>query len=288
MILVTGATGHLGHHVIRELLKKVPANQVIAAVRNPAKAEDLRALGTIVREADYNRPETWPAALAGAEKLLLISSSEIGQRAPQHRTVIEAAKKAGVKLLAYTSVLRADASKLGLAAEHKATEEAIRASGIPYVFLRNGWYFENQTENLAPALQYGVIMGCAGDGRFASASRADYAAAAVKVLTSATQEHANKIYELAGDQAFTLTELASEVSEQSGKPVKYQNMPEAEYEKALLGFGLPAPLAHLLADSDTAASNGALDGSSNDLRALIGRPSMTLAEAVRIGLKSVH
>jgi NAD(P)H dehydrogenase (quinone) len=279
MIVVTGASGKLGHHVIQGLLKKLKPSEIVSAVRNPSKAADLKALGVQVREADYEKPETLHSVLAGAQKVLLISSNDLGKRAIQHQAVINAAKSAGVSLLAYTSVLRANSSGLGLAKEHLDTERAILASGLPYVFLRNGWYLENHTENLASALQHGVIMGAAGKGRFASASREDYALAAVAVLTSARQE--NKTYELAGDSSFTLADLAEEVSKRSGKKVVYKDMPAADYEKALVGFGLPAPLAHLLADSDTGASKGDLDSNSHDLSKLIGRATTSLAQAVQ-------
>ena len=213
---------------------------------------------------------------------MLISSSEVGQRIAQHRAVVDAAKQAGVKLLAYTSILRADTSTLALAEEHKATEAYLRASGVPWVMLRNGWYFENQTAALAPALQHGAILGAAGDGRFAAAARADYAAAAIAVLTQAG--HENKIYELGGDQAYTLTELAAEVSRQAGKPVVYRNVPEAEYAAALESFGLPAAVAKVVADADARAAEGELDSTSHDLSRLLGRPTTTLAAAVRAAL----
>jgi NAD(P)H dehydrogenase (quinone) len=160
MIVVTGATGKLGHHVIHELMKRVPAPQVVAAVRNIEKASDFAGLGIQLRHADYAKPETLAAAFAGAEKVLLISSNEVGQRVAQHKAVIDACITANVKLLAYTSVLRADTSTLGLAAEHLATEELIRRAGLPFVFLRNSWYLENHTEALGPALQHGVIPEC--------------------------------------------------------------------------------------------------------------------------------
>ncbi len=197
MIVVTGATGQLGHLVIASLLKKVPASNIVAAVRNVEKAKDLAALGVQVRHADYNQPASWDAALKGADKVLLISSSEIGQRARQHQSVIDAAKRAGVKLLAYTSILHADTSPLGLAAEHRETEAMIRASGVPYVLLRHSWYTENYTMGIPGALAHGAVYGCAGDGRISSATRADYAEADVAALTAENQ--AGRIYELAGD-----------------------------------------------------------------------------------------
>ncbi len=279
MIVVTGANGKLGRHVIQGLLEKVPARQIVAAVRDREKTRDLAALGVQLREADYSRPETLDTAFAGADKVLLISSSEVGQRVAQHQAVTDAAKKAGVKLLVYTSILRADISTLALASEHKTTEKYIRSSGVPFVFLRNGWYLENQTAALAPALQHGVIIGAAGEGRFAAAARVDYAGAAIAVLTTAG--HENKIYELGGDEPYTLSELAAEVSKQAGKQIRYQNLPQQDYAAALIGFGLPAPLAGAIADADAGAAEGELDCSVHDLSILLGRPTMTLAEAVR-------
>jgi NAD(P)H dehydrogenase (quinone) len=282
MIVVTGATGQLGHLVIKALLKKVPASGIVAAVRNVEKAKDLAALGVQIRQADYNQPASWDTALKGADKVLLISSSEIGQRAKQHKTVIDAAKKAGVKLLAYTSVLRADTSVLGLAAEHKETEAYIRSSGIPSVLLRNGWYTENYTAGIPTALSLGAVYGSAGEGRISAASRADYAEAAAAALTAENQ--AGKVYELAGDAAFTLSDFAAEISRQSGKAIGYVNLPEAEYKKALLGAGLPEFLAELLANSDTGVSKGALFDERRQLSKLIGRATTPLATAVKAAL----
>jgi NAD(P)H dehydrogenase (quinone) len=278
MIVVTGATGQLGRLVIASLLKKIPAAGIVAAVRNVEKAQDLAALGVQVRQADYNRPESWDAALQGAGKVLLISSSEIGQRVAQHRNVIDAARRAGVKLLAYTSVLHADTSVLGLAGEHRETETSIRASGVPFVLLRNGWYTENYAMGIPTALSLSAVYGCAGDGRISSAARADYAEAAATVLT--TDNQAGKLYELAGDSAYTLSEFAAEISRQAGRAIGYVNLPEAEYRKALLGAGLPEFLAELLANSDTGVSKGALFDDGRQLSKLIGRPTTPLAEVV--------
>jgi NAD(P)H dehydrogenase (quinone) len=282
MIAITGATGQLGRLVIQNLLNTVPASQIVAAVRSPEKAADLAALGVQVRQADYAQPATLEAAFQGVDKLLLISSSEVGQRAPQHAAVIAAAQKAGVKLLAYTSLLRADSSPLGLAAEHKETEAMLRASGLPHVLLRNGWYTENYTGSVPAALQYGAVMGSAKDGRIASAARADYAAAAAAVLTKEGQ--AGQVYELAGDNAYTLAELAAEIAKQSGKPVVYNDLPEADYKAALVQVGLPEGFAALLADSDVGASKGALFDDSHQLSQLIGRPTTPLAEVVKTAL----
>jgi NAD(P)H dehydrogenase (quinone) len=278
MIAVTGATGQLGRLVIAALLKKVPAPGIVAAVRNVQKARDIGALGVQVRYADYNQPETWDNALKGANKVLLISASEVGQRTKQHRAVIDAARRAGVKLLAYTSVLRADTSPLGLAAEHKATEALIRASGIPFTLLRNSWYTENYTAGISGALARGAVNGCAGEGRIASATRADYAEAAAVVLTAENQE--GRVYELAGDTAYTLAELAAEISRQSGKRIGYVDLPEADYRNLLVKAGLPEVIAALVADSDTGVSKGALFDDGHQLSKLIGRPTTSLATAI--------
>jgi NAD(P)H dehydrogenase (quinone) len=283
MIVVTGATGHLGRLVIAALLKKVPATSIVATMRNAEKARNIAALGVKVRYADYNEPPTWDDVLKGADKVLLISSSEVGQRAKQHRSVIDAARRAGVKLLAYTSVLRADTSPLGLAAEHKETEAMIRASGLPFTLLRNGWYTENYTAGISGALAQGAVYGCAGEGRIASATRADYAEAAAAVLTAENQ--AGRVYELAGDTAYTLAELAAEISRQSGKNIGYVNMSEAEYRNVLVKAGLPEPVAAMLADSDTGISKGALFDDGHQLSKLINRPTTSLATAVAAAMK---
>lgn len=282
MIVVTGATGQLGKLVIEELLKTVPASQIAAAVRNPEKAQDLAAKGIEVRQADYSRPESLDAAFAGAEKVLLISSSEVGQRVAQHQAVIDAARAAGVKLLVYTSILNADTSNLLLSQEHKATEAYLRASGVPFTLLRNGWYTENHTGSLAAAVEHGAVLGAAEEGRFATATRADYAAAAATVLTG--KGHENKVYELGGDEPYALAELAAEVARQTGRPVAYKNLPQAEYAKALTGFGLPEGLAGAIADADAGASRGELDTQSHDLSMLIGRSTTPLPQAVAAAL----
>lgn len=279
MIAITGATGQLGQHVIEHLLKIVSASQIVAIVRNPAKADALSKQGITVRQADYTDQAAFTAALTGVEKLLLISSSEVGQREPQHKNVINAAKAAGVKFIAYTSLLHADKSPLGLADEHVATEKALADSGIPYALLRNGWYTENYLASAPPAIEHGVFIGAAGDGKIAAATRADYAAAAATVI--AQDGHAGNVYELAGDSAWTLSDLAAELSKQSGKPVTYQNLSEADFAAALKSVGLPAGLADMLADSDTGASKGGLFDDSHTLSKLIGRATTPLAESVK-------
>lgn len=282
MIVITGASGQLGRLVIEALLKKVPAAEIVAAVRNPEKVADLATRGVQVRLADYDQPASLAAAFTGASKLLLISASEVGRRVPQHRAVIDAAKAAGVSLLAYTSILHADTSPLPLAAEHKETENLIRASGLPAVILRNGWYTENYVAAIPAALQYGVVLGSAGRGRIASAARADYADAAAAVLTLENQ--AGRIYELAGDESYTLGELADEITRKSGKAVAYQDLPESELKAALLGAGLPDFLATLLAESDVGASKGGLFDDGRQLSALIGRPTTLLPELLKLAL----
>lgn len=279
MIAITGATGQLGHLVLQNLLKTTAASQIVAIVRNPAKAEALSQQGIVVRQADYTDEAAFTAALQGVDKLQLISSSEVGQRTPQHRNVIHAAKAAGVKFIAYTSLLHADKSPLGLHVEHVETEKMLADSGIPYALLRNGWYTENYLASAPPALEHGVFIGAAGDGKIASATRADYAEAAARVI--AEEGHAGKVYELAGDEAWTLSELAAALSKQSGKNVVYQNLSEADFAAALKSVGLPAGLADMLADSDVGAAKGGLFDDSRTLSALIGRPTTPLAESIK-------
>jgi NAD(P)H dehydrogenase (quinone) len=284
MIVVTGATGHLGRHVVAELLKKVPASQIAVAVRNPEKAmADFGGRGIQIRLGDYGKPETLGRALEGAAKVLLISSSELGKRAAQHEAVVEAAKKANVSLLAYTSILRADTNKMKLATEHQGTEGLIRKSGLPFTFLRNGWYVENYTEHLASALAHGMMAGSAGNGRIATATRADYAAAAAAVL--AGDGHADKAYELAGDTSFTMPDLAAEVARVSGKTVVYKDLSVADYASLLVGFGLPEVAAGVVADADFGITRGELDDSSHTLSRLIGRPTTPWKDAVAAALR---
>ncbi|MDR5019150.1 SDR family oxidoreductase [Yersinia rochesterensis] len=285
MIAVTGATGQLGRLVINALLKKVPASEIIAAVRSPEKASDLAALGVQVLKADYSQPATLEAAFQGIDKLLLISSSEVGQRIAQHTAVINAAKKAGVKLLAYTSLLHADKSTLGLGEEHRATEELLRDSGLPVVLLRNGWYTENYAASIAPALAHGAFIGAVADGRIASAAREDYAEAAATVLTQENQ--AGKVYELAGDDSYTLAEFTAEIARQSGKPVVYKNLSETDFKQALIGAGLPDGFASLLADSDAGAAKGGLFDDSHTLSKLIGRPTTPYAKVIAATLATL-
>lgn len=272
---VTGATGQLGRLVVEKLKQKVAAETIVALVRTPEKAADLDVQ---VIDFDYNKLESLATALKGVDKLLLISGNEIGQRLPQHLAVIDAVKQAGVKQLFYTSLLHADSSPLGLATEHLATEVAIKESGLTYTILRNGWYTENYTGSAKGAVGAGAFIGNAGDGKIASAARVDYAEAAAVVL--AGEGHEGKTYELAGDEAYTLTELAAEISKQSGKTIPYNNLTEAEYAGILKSFGLPDGLAEMLANSDTGASKGGLFDDSKVLSELIGRPTTSLAKVL--------
>lgn len=283
MIAITGATGQLGRLVIDALLKSQKPATLIALVRDPAKARDLAAKGIDVRAADYNEPDTLLSALTGVERLLLISSSEVGQRRAQHRAVIEAARSAGVKLLAYTSLLHADTSTLGLASEHRDTEQALAESGLPHVILRNGWLQRELRCRHCTGCRTRRDSGSARDGRISSAARADYAEAAAAVLSR--DDQAGKVYELAGDDSYTLAELAAEVAQQSGKAVVYNDLPQAQYQEALVSVGLPVELAAMLADSDACAAKGDLYDNSRQLSQLLGRPTTPIAQSVSTALK---
>ncbi|KUI99121.1 SDR family oxidoreductase [Vibrio sp. MEBiC08052] len=285
MLAITGATGQLGRLVIEVLLQKVPASQIVAVVRDVHKAQDLAKLGVQVRYADYTQPDSWCEAFAGVNKVLLISSSEVGQRVEQHRTVIEAAKAANVTLLAYTSILNADRSSLMLAEEHVATEALIQESGLPAVILRNGWYSENYTMGIPAILKQGMMIGCVGDGRISSAPRRDYAEAAADVLTREGQ--AGKVYELAGDHGFTLAEFADYLSEATGQSIAYQNLSEADYVHALESAGVPEPLPMVLGNSEIGASAGDLFSTSIDLSQLLGRPSTPIGVTIKETLSGI-
>ncbi|PRY36099.1 SDR family oxidoreductase [Umezawaea tangerina] len=283
MIVVTGATGHLGKLVVEGLLRKVPATAVVAAVRTPSKAADLTERGVQVKAADYSDPASLVAAFQGADKVLLVSSSEVGQRVEQHTAVVEAAKEAGVTHLVYTSILNADTTTMLLAADHKATEEVIRASGIPFTFLRNGWYTENYAQTVAQAVQTGEFAGSAADGKVGAAPRADYADAAVTVLT--TDGHQGNAYELAADVPWSYQELADELTRATGKPITYQDVPAAQHQSILESAGVPAPFAAILVDSDRGITAGELASTSGDLSRLAGRPTTPLTESVAEILK---
>ncbi|WP_225803611.1 SDR family oxidoreductase [Streptomyces sp. NK15101] len=283
-IVVTGATGQLGRLVISELLARVPAESVVAVVRDKARAADLAERGVELRVADYSEPETLAGAFEAGDRVLLISGSEVGQRVAQHTAVVSAAKAAGVAQLAYTGVLGGPEADFTLADEHKATEELILASGLPYTFLRNGWYSENYTANLAPVLTHGAVVASAGEGRIASASRADYAAAAAAVLTGPAEEHLNRAYELSGDTAWSLAEYAAEVAAQTGREIAYSDVPAATHLEILTGAGVPRPFAEILVDVDRAVAGGALALRTGDLARLTGRPTTPIADSIKEAL----
>ncbi|GEC04834.1 NAD(P)-dependent oxidoreductase [Streptomyces spinoverrucosus] len=281
-IVVTGATGHLGRHVIEQLLEKVPADQITAVVRNAEKAADFANRGVKIALADYNVPATFDALFSAGDKVLLISGNEFDKgRVAQHKVVIDAAKAAGVALLAYTSA--PGSLTAALADDHRATEEAVLASGVPYALLRNGWYHENYTEQLAPVLEHNAVVAAAGEGRVASASRADFAAAAVAVLTG--EGHENQTYELSGDEAWSYAEYAAELSRQTGKEIAYNAVSVEAYQGILTGAGLPEPLAAILAGVDASIEKGELAVRTGDLSRLTGRPTTPLSEAITAALK---
>ena len=284
-IFITGATGQLGRLVVEALLKRVAASSVIAGVRDTTKAADFAARGVELRVADYDKPETLAAAFRGVDRLLLISGNAVGQRTRQHTAVIDAAKAAGVKLIAYTSVLRADMSKLGLAVEHKATEGALAASGVPYVLLRNGWYLENFAGRVATALQFGEAPTCAGDGRFSAATRADYAEGTAVVLSSA-DGYAGQCLELAGSTSFSMDELAALTARLSGRAIACRKLAKADYEALLVKAGLPDFVAAILGNSDASAADGWLLDDSRTLEKLIGRPTTPLVKIVEMAVKA--
>jgi NAD(P)H dehydrogenase (quinone) len=281
--LVTGASGHLGRLTVQALLDLgVTPSDVVATARNTDAIDDLAALGVVTRAADYTDPVSLKEAFLGVDRALLVSSSAVGERVAQHANVIEAAKEAGVELLGYTSITRADTSTMVLAGEHRQTEELLAASGLPTVLLRNSWYIENYTAQAATALEHGAVLGAAGEGRVSAATRADFAAAAAAALVA--DDQAGRVYELGGDTAFTLEEYAAELAAASGTPVAYRDLPAAEYTAVLVGAGLPQPYAEILADSDLGLARGELLADSGDLSRLIGRPTTTPAEAIRAAL----
>jgi NAD(P)H dehydrogenase (quinone) len=284
MIAITASSGQLGRLVLEQLLSHVPAHRLVALARTPAKVAAYAARGVAVRAADYDDPAGLATALAGVEQLLLISGTEFGRRAGQHGNVIAAARQAGVRLVVYTSVLRADVTPLSLGPEHAETERRLRDSGLPFIILRNGWYHENYTASVPAALAHGAFVGSAGAGRISSAARADYAAAAVAALLGRAET--GRTYELAGDSDYSLAEFAAELSRQAGRPIPYADLPEPVYADILLKAGLPPPLAHGLANWDAGAAQGALFEAGGELRRLIGRPTTPWPEAIRAALKT--
>lgn len=278
-IAITGATGQLGQLVIEALLKQTDASNIVALVRHQNKAQHLTAQGIETRHFDYDQPQSLAPALDSVDKLLLISANEVGRRTPQHQAVIEAAQKAGVKYIAYTSLYNADKSALGLAQEHRETEALIKESGLSYTFLRNNWYSENYLAGLAHNIETGVLYGAAADGKISSASRQDYAEAAAKVLS--THGHDNKTYELAGSNSFTLNDLAGFISEASAKTVKYQNLSAEDYTQGLSQAGLPEGLINVIVDADIHTIQGAMFSDSKDLEHLIGRKTTSIQDSIK-------
>ncbi len=278
---VTGASGQLGRLVLDELLTKVDASQVVALVRDPAKLADYAARGVDVRQADYDAPEGLPEALRGVDRLLLISGSALGERPRQHKNVIEAAKAAGVGYIAYTSILQADRTPIKLGEEHRATEAILKDAGVPYDLLRNGWYNENYVGSLAAQVDAGVITGAAGQGRISSATRADFAAGAAEALVNGK---GGDVYELAGDESWTMADFAAEVSRQSGKEVRYEDLTEAEYAKSLEAVGLPDFVARIVANSNASTAQGALENDGRTLSRLSGRPTTPIAQTIAAAL----
>ncbi|MCX4527479.1 MULTISPECIES: SDR family oxidoreductase [unclassified Streptomyces] len=281
-IVVTGATGALGRLVVDELLNRIPADRLAVVVRNKEKAADLAERGVDVRIADYDDAASLADVFHAGDRVLLISGSEVGRRVPQHTAVIDAATSAGVAQLAYTGILGGPEADFELAAEHKVTEQAILDSGLPYTFLRNGWYHENYTGNLGVVLEHDAVVGSAGEGRIASAARADYAAAAAVVLTE--DGHLGRIYELSGDTAWSLAEYAAEVGAQAGREVAYAEVPAEAHLSILTGAGVPEGFAALLVDVDAAISRGRLAATDGDLSRLIGRPTTPVAQAIAAAL----
>lgn len=280
-IAITGATGQLGRLVVEAVKTRVPASELVALVRSPSKAADL---GVAIREADYDRPDTLDRALEGIDTLLLISAPQVGDRVAQHQNVINSARRARVGRIAYTSALHADRSRLDVAPDHRETEAAIEASGLSYTILRHGWYTENYVGTIQGAVAGGALLGSARDGRISSATRADYAEADAVAVTG--DGHDGQIYELAGDEAWTFTDLAAEISRQVGREIPYRDLPPAEYASILRSVGIPDGLARAIAGWDVAAAEGQLFDDSRQLSTLIGRPTTPLAVVVASALGS--
>ncbi len=282
-LVVTGATGRLGRLVVEALLERgVAPSEIVATGRDIQKIKDLADRGVTVRRADFDDPDGLAAAFAGGDKLLLVSTSTVGRRLAGHRAAIDAARTAGVSLVAYTSITRADTSGIKLAVEHRETEQYLRDSGVPFTFLRNSWYLENYTSGLSGYLEQGSVAGSAGDGRVSAATLADYAAASATVL--ATEGHAGAVYELGGDEAFTLAELAARLAAASGREITYADMPAQQFAELLTAVGLPKDYAGILADADQGLGRGELFTDSGDLSRLLGRPTTTLSEAIATAL----
>lgn len=277
-IAITGATGQLGELIIQALLTHIPADNIVALVRNKTKALKLKQQNIELRHFDYDSPETLAPALIGIDKLLLISANEIGRRTAQHQAVIEAAKNAKVPYIAYTSLLRANTSPLGLAQEHRETEALIQASGLTYTFLRNNWYSENYIAGVVQNVASGQLFSAAKDGKISSASRTDYAEAAAIVLASTN--HDNKTYELAGSENFTKLDLAKFIEKASGKKVSRIELSASDLTHGLQQAGLPETLISVIVDADIQTVEGAMYSESKDLEQLIGRKTISIQSQI--------
>jgi NAD(P)H dehydrogenase (quinone) len=278
MYAVTGATGQFGRLAIASLLRRVDAGEVVALARDPAKALDLERLGVTVRAFDYDAPEGLPASLQGVKRLLFVSSDTPDGRIAQHKAVIDAAVRAGIERIAYTSILHADTNPMSLAESHLETERMIAASGLSYAILRNSWYIENYLIGAEAAIAHGALLGSTGSGPISAATRADYAEAAAVILTGASGP--DRVYELAGDEAFTLSDVAEALGAAAGRAVQYRDLPEDEYREALIGAGVPAGFAAALAEYSAKAAGGILADQSRTLSGLIGRPTETMRDVV--------
>ena len=282
-IAICGAAGKMGQHVIQQLLKRINANNIVVIARHAQTGERIESDEIELRQADYLDVTSLQLALSGIDKVLLISSSEVGTLAEAHFNVIAAAQGAGIQHVVYTSLLHADQSGIAMAQEHLLTEQALFKCGLVYTILRNGWYTENYTANLKTVLDSGTLIGAAGEGKITSALISEYAEAAAIVLT--THAHENKVYELAGDESYTLTELAAEVSRQTGKNIVYLNLEEPDYRERLIYQGTEPAMANLIVNADMGAANGALFDNSGKLQELLGRKTASLEQAVKIALQ---
>ncbi|WHY65101.1 SDR family oxidoreductase [Neobacillus sp. SuZ13] len=284
-ILVTGATGKFGTKVVETLLKTVPANQLAVSVRNPEKAEGLRARGVDVRQGDFDRPDTLDAAFSGIDRLLIISADGDNEtRIRQHTDAVAAAERAGVKFIAYTSLANAKESKNFLAPTHKATEEAIVKTGIPYSFLRNNWYLENESSSIQGVLAGAPWVTSAGDGKVGWALQQDYAEAAAVVLSG--NGHENTIYELSG-KLLTQEEIAAAVGTVLGKEVPVHQVDDSTYTDIMKGAGVPDFLLPFLVDIQKGIREGTLAVESNDLEKLLGRPVTPISVGLTQIVKSL-
>jgi NAD(P)H dehydrogenase (quinone) len=264
MYAVTGATGQFGRHAIAALLKRTGPDEIVALVRDPAKANDLAEHGITVRPFDYDVPGKLAASLSDVTRLLLVSSDTPDRRIAQHKAVIDAAANAGVAMIAYTSIIHADRNTISLAESHRETERLVTASGIPHAILRNSWYIENYLIGAEAAIAHGVLLGSTGDGLISAATRADYAEAAAAVLAGAPG----------------LSEVAAALGKAAGREVEYRNLPEVAYRDALIGAGVPDGFAAALAEYSAKAASGILADGSHTLSGLIGRPTETMGAAI--------